>query len=326
MPSFTDLAVSVDDVEVADAEVDEQLDGLRSRFGTLQSVERPVQQDDFVLLDLSATVNGEEIAELATTDLSYQVGSGELFEGIDEALIGASQGEQRTVTTSLATGEHAGQPAEVTVTVQAIKERELPAADDEFAQLASEFDTLEELRNDLRTRLERVKSVQQGAKAREEVLKALLAATEIPLPEAIVDSEYESRKHDALHSFEHDEQRLGRWLEQQGHTAEEFDNDLRNSARETVKAHLLLDAIADNEELSVSDSELSERIVYQAHRRGVSPTDYAQQAHQSGELGAIYADIRRGKALAAVARQATVTDASGNSLDIEALLSAASQR
>jgi trigger factor len=326
MPAFTDIAVSVDDVEVTDAEVNEQLDGLRSRFGTLLTVERPVQQNDFVLLDLSATVNGEEIPELATTDLSYQVGSGELLEGIDEVLIGAAPGEQRTLTTTLAAGEHAGQQAEVTAKVQAVKERELPAADDEFAQLASEFDTIDELRADLRTRLERVKSVQQGAKARDEVLKALLAATEVPLPESIVDSEYESRKHDALHAFDHDEQRLGSWLEQQGHTAEEFDADLRNSARETVKAHLLLDAIADAAELSVSDSELSERIVYQAHRRGVSPNEYAQQAHQSGELGAIYADVRRGKALATVVRQATVTDASGNSLDVEALLDAASQR
>lgn len=326
MPAFTDLAVSVDDVEVTDAEVDEQLDGLRSRFGTLLSVERPVQRNDFVLLDLSATVNGAEIAELATSDLSYQVGSGELFEGIDDALIGASSGEQRTVTATLATGEHAGQQAEVTATVQGVKERDLPAADDEFAQLASEFDTIEELRDDLRTRLQRVKSVQQGAKAREEVLKALLAATDIPLPETIVDSEYESRKHDALHAFEHDEQRLGSWLEQQGHTAEEFDADLRNSARETVKAHLLLDAIADAEELSVSDNELTERIVYQAHRRGISPNDYAQQAHESGELGTIYADVRRGKALATVVGQATVTDTSGNSLDVEALLNAASQR
>jgi trigger factor len=326
MPTFTDIAVSVDDVEVTDAEVNEQLDGLRSRFGTLLSVERPVQQDDFVLLDLSATVNGEEIAELATTDLSYQIGSGELLEGIDEVLIGAAQGEQRTLTTTLAAGEHAGQPAEVTAKVQAVKERELPAADDEFAQLASEFDTIDELRADLRTRLERVKSVQQGAKARDEVLKALLAATEVPLPESIVDAEYESRKHDALHAFDHDEQRLGRWLEQQGHTAEEFEADLRNSARETVKAHLLLDAIADVEELSVTDSELSERIVYQAHRRGVSPNEYAQQAHQSGELGAIYADVRRGKALATVVRQTTVTDVSGNSLDVDALLDAASQQ
>jgi trigger factor len=326
MPAFTELAVSVDDVEITDAEVDEQLDGLRSRFGTLRAVERPVQRDDFVLLDLSATVNGEEIAELATTDLSYQIGSGELFEGIDDALIGASQGEQRTVTTTLAAGEQAGQQAEVTATIKSVKERELPAADDEFAQLASEFDTLEELRNDLRTRLERVKSVQQGAKAREEVLKALLAATEIPLPEAIVDSEYESRRHEALYAFEHDEQRLGRWLEQQGQTAEDFDADLRKTAQETVRAHLLLDAIADDEKLSVTDHELTERIVYQAHRQGVNPNEYAEQAHQSGELGAIYADIRRGKALATVVSQAKVTDASGNALDVEALLNAASQR
>jgi trigger factor len=148
----------------------------------------------------------------------------------------------------------------------------------------------------------------------------------VALPEAIVDAEYESRKHDALHAFNHDEQRLARWLEQQGHTAEEFENDLRKSAAETVKAQLLLDAIADAEELSVTDSELSERIVYQAHRRGLSPNDYAQQAHQSGELGAMYADVRRGKALATVVRQATVTDASGNALDVEALLDAASER
>jgi trigger factor len=326
MPVFAELSVSVDNVEVTDAEVNEQLDGLRSRFGTLRTVERPVQQNDFVLLDLSATVGGQEIPELATTDLSYQIGSGELFEGIDEALIGGAQGEQRTVTTPLATGEHAGEQAEVTATIRSIKERELPAADDEFAQLASEFDTIEELRADLRSRLERVKSVQQGAQARDKVLKALLDATEVALPEAIVDAEYESRKHDALHAFNHDEQRLARWLEQQGHTAEEFENDLRKSAAETVKAQLLLDAIADAEELSVTDSELSERIVYQAHRRGLSPNDYAQQAHQSGELSAMYADVRRGKALATVVRQATVTDASGNALDVEALLDAASER
>ncbi|MGH3823863.1 MAG: trigger factor [Pseudonocardiaceae bacterium] len=325
MPAFDELAVSVDDAEVTDTEVDEQLDGLRSRFGTLLAVERPVQDKDFVTLDLSGTVEGEEIAELATSDLSYQIGSGELIEGIDDALLGAAQGEERTFTTTLAVGERAGQQVEVTAKIQAVKERELPTADDEFAQLASEFDTLEELRGDLRTRLGRVKSMQQGAQARDEVLKALLAATEVPLPEAIVESEYESRKHDALHAFDHDEQRLNRWLEQQGHNPEEFDTDLRKSARETVKAHLLLDAIADAEELSVSESELSERIVYQAQRHGVSPNEYAHKAHESGALGSIYADVRRGKALVTVVRQATVTDASGHSVDIDALIEAATQ-
>jgi trigger factor len=326
MPIFNEIAVSVDDVEVTDTEVDEQLDGLRSRFGTLLPVERPVQQKDFVVLDLSATLDGEEIAELATTDLSYQVGSGELIEGIDNALLGAAQGEQRSFTTTLVAGEHAGEQVEVTATIQAVKERELPAADDEFAQLASEFDTIEELRTDLRTRLGRLKAMQQGAQARDEVLKALLAAVEVPLPESIVEGEYESRKHDALHAFDHDEQRLGRWLEQQGHSAEEFESDLRTTARETVKARLVLDAIADAEELSVDDNELGERLVYQAQRRGMSPNDYAKQVQESGELGAIYAEVRRGKALISVVRQAKVTDASGTAIDIDELIDEATQR
>ncbi|MGH3776561.1 MAG: trigger factor [Pseudonocardiaceae bacterium] len=316
MPAFGELAVSVDDVEVTDAEVGEQLDGLRSRFGTLTGVERPVQQDDFVALDLSATIDGEEVEELATTGLSYQIGSGQLIEGIDDALLGASSGEERVFTTTLVTG----QQAEVTAKVQAVKERELPAADDEFAQLASEFDTLDELRADLHERLGRVKAMQQGAQARDKVLTALLATTEVPLPESILNAELESRKHDALQAFEHDEQRLAQWLEQQGHTAEEFETDLRNAAQETVKARLLLDAIADAEELSVTDDELTERIVYQAQRQGISPNEYAQRAKDAGELGAMYADVRRGKALVTVVRQAAVTDATGNPVDIEALL------
>ncbi|HVE62704.1 MAG TPA: trigger factor [Mycobacteriales bacterium] len=320
MPTFGELEVSVDDAEVTDAEVGEQLDGLRSRFGTLTGVERPAQQDDFVSLDLSATVDGEEIEELATTGLSYQIGSGQLLDGIDDALVGASSGEARVFTTTLVAGQHAGQPAEVTVTIQSVKERELPAADDEFAQLASEFDTIDELRADLRERLGRVKAMQQGAQARDEVLKALLATTEVPLPESIVDVELKARKHDALHAFEHDEQRLGQWLERQGHTAEEFETDLRNAAQETVKTRLLLDAIADAAELLVTNDELTEQIVYQAQRHGISPNEYAQRAQEAGELGAMYADVRRGKALVTVVRQATVTDATGNPVDIEALV------
>ena len=168
-------------------------------------------------------------------------------------------------------------------------------------------------------------AIQQGAQARDEVLKALLAATEIPLPEAIVKAAYESRKHDFLHAFGNDEQLLNRMLEQQGRNSAEFDADLRKDARETVKAQLLLDAIADAEEVSVSDSELSERLVYQAQRQGMSPNEYARKVHESGELGSIYADVRRGKALITVVRQAAVTDASGHAVDIDALLEAAAQ-
>lgn len=318
MPAF-DFAVTVDDVDVTDAEVDEQLNGLRTRFGTLTGVDRPVQQGDFVMLDLSATVDGAEVDDAATTGLSYEVGSDDLVDGLDDAVIGAPEGAERTFTTTLVAGEHSGREAEVTARVGAVKLRELPEADDEFAQLASEFDTLDELKADLRERLGKVKSMQQGAQARDKVLDALLAATDVPLPDAVVEAEVENRKYDASRVFDDDEQRLAQWLQEQGQTAEQFDADLRTSARDVVKVRLILDAIADAEELSVSDTELMERIVAQAQRYGISPNEYVQQAQAGGELGVLYAELRRNKALGTVITQATVTDTSGNPVDIGAL-------
>lgn len=315
LPTFGELSVAVDDVEVTEEDIAEQLDGLRSRFGTLTGVNRPVEQGDFVVIDLSATVDGEEVPEAATTGLSYEVGSDELIEGIDDALIGVSEGEERVFTTKLVAGEHAGREAEVTVKLGSVKVRELPELDDEFAQLASEFDTFDELRGDVTERLGRVKSMQQGMEARDKVLEALLAATDVPLPEKVLESEIEARKHDVGH----DEDRLAEHLEQQGQTREEFDAELRTVAEEGVKAQLVLDWIADTEGVYVDESELSERIVYQAQRYGVSPEEYVAQAQQAGQLGAIYADVRRGKALASVVRRAVVTDASGNTVDIETL-------
>jgi len=319
LPAFGELAVSVDDVELDESEVATQLDELRARFGTLTGVQRPVQAGDFVVIDLSATVDGEPVEDAATTGLSYEVGSDQLVDGIDDALLGAEAGETKTFTTKLLAGEHSGADAEVSVIVQSIKERELPDADDDFAQLASEFDTLDELRADLRERLGRVKKMQQAVQARDKVLEALLAVTEVPLPESVVDSEIEVRKHDAVHSFDHDEARFAEWLAEQDQTAEQFDAEVREAAEKAVKTQLVLDSIADAEGVNVNDNELTERIIYQAQRFGVSPDEYVQRAQQSGQLGAIFADVRRGKALASVVRQATVTDAAGNAVDMDEL-------
>jgi trigger factor len=319
LPAFGELAVSVDDVELDEAEVDTQLDELRARFGTLTGVQRPVQSGDFVVIDLSATVDGEPVEDASTTGLSYEVGSDQLVDGIDDALLGVEAGETKTFTTKLLAGEHSGADAEVSVTVQSIKERELPAADDDFAQLASEFDTLDELRADLRERLRRVKNKQQAVQARDKVLEALLSLTEVPLPESVVESEIEVRKHDAVHAFEHDDARFAEWLADQDKTAEQFDAEIRESAETAVKTQLVLDGIADAENVNVNDAELTERIVYQAQRFGVSPDEYVQRAQQSGQLGAIFADVRRGKALASVVRQAVVTDAAGNAVDMDEL-------
>ncbi|CAM00681.1 trigger factor [Saccharopolyspora erythraea NRRL 2338] len=319
VPAFGELKVSVDDVEVTEEEVNEQLDELRARFGTLAGVERPAQQGDFVSIDLSATVDGQEVEEAQTSGLSYEIGSGQLIDGIDEALIGASEGETRTFTTNLVAGEHAGKDAEVTVKLNSVKERHLPEVDDEFAQMASEFDSVDELLSDLRERLGRVKRMQQGMQARDKVLEALLETVEVPLPEKVVESEIDVRKHDAIHPFDHDEDRFGEWLEQQGQTREQFEDETREEAEKAVRTQLVLDTIADAEDVSVSDNELTERIIYQAQRFGVSPDQYVQQAQQSGQLGAIYADVRRSKALFSVVRQATVTDEEGNELDLDEL-------
>ncbi|KAA2266173.1 trigger factor [Solihabitans fulvus] len=319
VPAFDELSVSVDDIAVSDDDVDTQLDELRARFGTLTGANRPAKEGDFVVVDLSATVDGAEVEEARTAGLSYEIGSGQLVEGIDEALIGASEGDTKTFTTTLVAGEHAGREAEVTVVISSVKERQLPELDDEFAQLASEFDTLDELKGDLRERLGRVHKMQQGVQARDKVLEALLAVTEVPLPDAVVQGEIDARKHDAVHSFDHDEARFAEWLSGEGKTQEEFDAELKEAAEQAVKTQLVLDSIADAEEIGVSDGELTERIIYQAQRYGINPDEYVQRAQQSGQLGAIFADVRRGKALASVVRHATVTDASGTELDLDEL-------
>jgi trigger factor len=323
VPEFDGIAVSVENQEITDEEVQTQLDELRARFGTLAGVERPAETGDFVSIDLAATVDGEVVEDATTTGLSYEIGSGQLVDGIDEALLGLSAGEDKTFTTTLVAGEHAGKDAEVEVTVQSVKKRELPEADDEFAQLASEFDTLEELLADLRERLGRVKKMQQAVEARDKVLDALLDATEVPLPESIVEGEIDSRKHDAIHAFDHDETKFGEWLTEQGESLDKFNADLREAAEKAVKTQLVLDSIADTENVNVNDNELTERIVYQAQRFGVSPDEYVQRAQQSGQLGAIFADVRRGKALASVVRKAAVTDADGNTLDLDEMFGGA---
>ncbi|MDT7727078.1 MAG: trigger factor [Actinomycetota bacterium] len=319
LPDFSDFTVSVDDVELTDAEVDEQLDELRARFGTLAGVDRPAENGDFVSIDLSASVDGKEVEEASTTGLSYEIGSGQLVDGIDEAIIGANAEETRTFTTKLVAGEFTGQDADVSVTVQSVKARELPELDDEFAQLASEFDTLEELKADLRERLGRVKKMQQGVQARDQILEALLERTEVPVPEKVLEGEIENRKHDAIHQFDHDEAAFAQALEAEGKTVEQFDIDVREESEKAVRTQLLLDTIADAEKTSVNDGELTERIIYQAQRFGISPDEYVQRAQQSGQLTAIYADVRRGKALAAVVRRATVTDASGAEINLDEL-------
>jgi trigger factor len=315
LPELSSLKITVDPVDVTDEDVESELQSLRARFGTLTPVDRPAADGDIVSIDLSATVDGEEVPDAATEGLTHEVGSGQLVDGLDEAIVGLSAGESRVFTTTLANGPHAGKEAQVTVTVGSVKERELPELDDEFAQLASEFDTIEELRANVVEQVRRVKQIQQAEKIRNATLDTLLEQVDIPLPEAIVQAHVDETLHNALHGLDHDEVRFAEALAEQGSSREEFDADTRTNAEKTVKTQLLLDALADELDIQVSQDDLTERLVLMSRQYGVEPQQLLSFLQQNNQLPAMFADVRRGLTLAAVVEAATVTDTEGNVVD-----------
>lgn len=315
LPDLSAMKISVDPVEITDEDVDAQLQSLRARFGTLKGVQRPAENGDFVSLDLSAEVNGEEIPDGKADGLSHEIGSGQLIDGLDEAIIGLSEGESKTFTTKLVAGEHSGEDAAVTVTVKSLKERELPDADDEFAQMASEFDTMEELRDNLVEQVRRVKRIHQAEKIRDSALETLLELVDVPLPEAIVSAQVDSALHNAIHGMDHDEDKFAEALEAQGSSREKFDAETREAAEKAVKTQLLMDAIADELDIQVGESDLSERLVLMSRQYGIEPQQLVNLLQQQNQLPVVYADVRRGLAVAAVVEKATVSDTTGEVID-----------
>lgn len=317
LPDPGSLTISVEPIEVTDDDVDTELQSLRARFGTLTGVDRPVADGDFVSIDLSATIDGEEVPGATAQGLSHEVGSGRLIAGLDEALVGLSVDESKEFTAQLATGEHAGKDAQVTVTVKSVKQRELPEPDDEFAQLASEFDTIEELRSNLREQVGRTKRAQQAEAIRDAAIDTLLEQVDIPLPEAIVKAQVDSALHNALHSLDHDESKLDEVLAQQGKSREEFETETRTAAETDVKRQLLLDALADELEVQVGQDDLTERLVATSRQYGIEPQQLVAYLQENNQLPAMFADVRRALAIAEVIRAATVTDTAGNTVDTD---------
>jgi len=301
LPDFSKITIEVDDVVVADADVDEQIESLRTRFGTLTTVEREVKNGDFTTLDMTAFIDGKEVDGGQANDISYEVGSDKMIDGLDEKLIGMKAGDVKTFETQLV-GQQEGEKGEVTVTVKAVKERELPPVDDAFAKLASEFDTLAELKTDFVARLERVKKMEQGAQARDRLVEKLLAENEIPVPDNLVELEVndhlegEGRLEDAEHRAEVDGQ-----------------------VRSSLKSDFLLDAIVSAEEVQITEIELTEYLVRTSQRYGMAPQQFAEELQKAGQIQQLVAEVTRAKALASVLGRITVKDASGNLIDLEAL-------
>ncbi|OJF12706.1 trigger factor [Couchioplanes caeruleus] len=322
IPDLSTIKVEVPALEIGDNEIDEQINGLRERFATLKTVDRPAAEGDYVQLDLKATVDGEEVPGGSATNISHEVGSKQLLPGLDEVLVGLSADAETTFTTQLVGGDFAGRDADVAVTVRTVKDKQLPEIDDEFAQMASEFDTLEELRADLKERLTKVKKVEQIYAARDEALKQLVAAADIPAPEGVVKEEVEGRKQAMTDQLERIGATLEDYLASEEKTEEQIDTELTEAAAEGVKIQLLLDTIADAEDIQVSDDEFGHEIVHRAQRAQMQPQQYYDQLVRSGAAAAVFGDVRRGKALANVMEQVEMKDTEGNVLTLDDLRAA----
>jgi trigger factor len=297
LPDYASIEVSVDDLALSDEDVTKRLDALRARFGTLAPVDRPVADGDLLSVDIRAEIDGEEID--TAEGVSYQVGSGTMLDGTDEAVTGLSVDEQATFTAPLAGGDRAGQDATVTVTVRSVKERQLPEVDDDFVSMASQHDTVDELMADLREQARQAAVLEQGVQARDKVLEVLRETVEVPVPEALV------------------EQEVHRHLESEGRLEDDTHRtEVTEETRQALRTQLLLDAVVEKEGVQVSQEELVEYLVQAAPQAGMEPSAFAQAIQEAGQVPAMVSEVARRKALAVVLEGATITDASGNTVDL----------
>ncbi|MER7814177.1 trigger factor [Streptomyces sp. NPDC096153] len=317
IPDYSGIEIEVDAVEVSDEDVEKSVEQLRTRFASTSPVERAAAEGDVVTIDLEAKVDGEILADGVADGVQYTIGSGELLDGIDEAVTGLEAGGEATFTSQLKGGSAEGKDAEITVKVTQVAARELPELDDEFAQMASEFDTIEELKADSRKRLENMKQYDQATQAQERVLEKLLELVEVPVPEKLLEDEIRTRKHNLEH---HQLGQMGldlaKYLEIQGKTEEEFDAETKEQAVKGIKTQFVLDELVTKEKLNVSQEELTEHLMRRAASSGMSPDQFAQAVVEGGQVPMLVGEVARGKALATVVEASTVKDTNGEVVDM----------
>ncbi|WP_066363659.1 trigger factor [Herbidospora mongoliensis] len=319
LPVYEGTEVTVDPATVGDDDVEVQLDALRQRFATLAGVERPATKGDYVVMDLRAEIDGRNLEEQQAADVSYEVGAGSVLEGLDAALEGLSADEEKTFSTTLVGGENAGEEADVIINVKSVKEKVLPELDDEFAQLASEFDTLEELKNSIREQVRRNKLIEQVVQAREKAVDALIGSLDIPLPESALKSEIDARKHNLEHQIsESGLSREAYFRLYQTSEEERFAEFDANSAR-ALKMGFVLDKIVKAEDIGVAEEELTQFVVRRAAQMGVAPNTLAQHLADNDQLTLAMMEIVREKAKSVVGDAAKVVDTEGNEVDLKAI-------
>ena len=297
MPKFEKYTLEVEPVMVTQGDVDDELDALRSRFGNLVTVDRPAKTGDFVQIDLIAKIGDSTID--SASSISYEMGSGQLIDGIDEALDTLTAGETTTFESKLLGGDREGETALIEVTVLSVKERELPEADDDFAQIASQFDTIKELREDLKKQAQRKGMFGQAQEARDKLVEKLLAEVTMPLPQGVVDAE------------------VNRHLEQEGRLEDDKHRaEVVESTGKSLRTQLLLDALVEKLEVQVSQDELTQYLMQSASQYQMEPTEFIQSLDQNGQIPSMVGEVARSKSLSVALAQVTVKDTKGKKVDL----------
>ncbi|MGA8851898.1 MAG: trigger factor [Aeromicrobium sp.] len=320
LPDLSTISVTVADATVSDDDIDEQITALRERFATFTEVERPAQAGDSVTVDLSAaSKDGTQIEEAQAAGMPYVIGKATMLDGLDETLTGMEKGATATFSTTLVGGDRKGEEVDVTVVLQDVKEQHLPDLDEDFAQMASEFDTVEELRADLSERVTRGKRMEQAAEARDLVLEQLVEQIDAPLPETLVTEEIASRRQQIEQQIAQIGMTFEAYLDDEEQTADEFEAELEKRVRDSLVAQFVLDQVVATEEFGIDDNELSQHIMRRAQQSGEDPNSYIQHIMEHNHVPEMVSEVLRGKALASLVEGAQVTDASGTSIDLSKL-------
>lgn len=319
VPAFDTLNAVVEALPAVDDEVAEQIKMLQTRFATTTEVDRAAADGDQVTISLLGSRDGEPLPDAAAEGINYVIGSGGMLDGLDEAVTGLSAGEEADFASTLVGGDLEGEPADIKVTVTKVSEQTLPEIDDEFAQLVSEFDTVEEMMADLSSGVEQYLASQQVSAGRDKILEALVAATELELPEAFLAAEVASRKSQIEDQLKQAGLTLERYLEsaeEEADTPEGFWAGIEASAERGLKAQLILDKVAEDAELGVDQADLSELLMRKAQQSGTTPEQEAQHMMEHNHVAAWMQEIRRNKALALVVAKAKVSDTDGKVVEI----------
>ena len=297
VPDHTKYSLEVDPITVSKDEVEAELDGLRARFGTLVSVDRPIKTGDFVQVDLVAKIGDSTID--SANSISYEVGSGQLIDGIDEALDTLTAGETTTFESKLLGGDRVGETALIEITVLAVKERELPDADDQFAQISSQFDTIAELREDMKAQVQRKGVFGQAQQARNKLVEKLLEDVTIALPQGVIDDE------------------VNRHLEQEGKLDDDKHRaEVIESTEKSLKTQILLDALVEKLEVQVSQDELSQYLIQSASQYGMDPSEFIQNLDSNNQIPSMVGEVARSKSLSVALAGVKVSDTKGKKVDL----------